>query len=142
VSRRAAAAAYAALAGSLVPVRSPLGDEWLLAGDEEAVRDTAPAAAPARLLPSGDALFLLDGAEREVLVPDARRRAELWTSRVWPGALLVDGEVQGTWRRANRTVRIHAWGRLSPEAREAVEAEAAGLPLPGVEGPIVVSWSA
>ena len=85
---------------SLLPVRSPLGDEWLLADDEPAMRAAETAAAPARLLPSGDAYFLLDGAERELLVPEADQRQRLWTSRVWPGALLVDGEIRGTWRRA------------------------------------------
>ena len=88
----------------------------------------------ARLLPSGDAYFLLQGADRELLVPDADRRRALWTSRVWPGALLVDGEIVGTWRRAQETVTIQPWRRLSRAAREAVEAEAASLPLPGVRG--------
>jgi hypothetical protein len=142
ISSRSGAEAFASLEGSLVPVRSPLGDEWLLASDEEAMRDGALPPAPARLLPSGDAYFLLDGAERELLVLDADQRAKLWTSRVWPGALLVEGEIVGTWRRANRTVRIDAWRALPPAAREAVEAEAAGLPLPGLQGRIVVDWSA
>jgi len=141
VSRRSAAATFASLAGSLVPVRSPLGDEWLLAGDEPAMRAAGTAPAPARLLPSGDAYFLLDGAERELLVPDADQRARLWTSRVWPGALLVDGEIRGTWRRSQGTVAIDAWNGLSPAVRDAIEAEAATLPLPGLEGRIVVQWS-
>ena len=81
--------------------------------------------------------FLLDGAERELLVPDADQRARLWTSRVWPGALLVDGEVRGTWRRSQGTVAIDAWNGLPPAARDAIEAEAATLPLPGLEGRIV-----
>ena len=98
------------------------------------------AAAPARLLPSGDAYFLLDGAERELLVPDADERRRLWTPRVWPGALLVDGEIRGTWRRAHHTVRIDDWARLSRAARDAVEAEAAALPLPGLDRPIEVVW--
>src|SRR6186997_2871732 len=68
-SARSAAAAYASLEGSLVPVRSPLGDEWLLADDEPEMRAPATTAAPARLLPSGDAYFLLHGAERGLLVP-------------------------------------------------------------------------
>ena len=34
------------------------------------MREAEPAGGPARLLPSGDAYFLLDGAERELLVPD------------------------------------------------------------------------
>jgi hypothetical protein len=123
-----------------VPVRSPLGDEWLLAEDEPEIRATPAPAAPARLLPSGDAYFLLQGAERELLVPRADRRELLWTSRVWPGALLVDGEIRGTWRRAKHALRVDAWGRLSRTAREAVEAEASALPLPGVERPTEVAW--
>jgi len=139
ISRRAAAAAYASLEGSLLPVRTPLGGEWLLADDEPVVLAAETAPAPARLLPSGDAYFLLDGAERSLLVPQADRRQQLWTSRVWPGALLVDGEARGTWRRSQHTVRIDVWGRLSRTARAAVEAEAASLPLP-VDREIAVAW--
>lgn len=140
ISKRAGVTAFASLEGSLVPVRSPLGDEWLLAEDEPAMRSTAAASAPARLLPSGDAYFLLDGAERELLVPDPDLRARLWTSRVWPGALLVEGEIRGTWRRAQHKMAIEGWEPLSPESREAVEAEARSLPLPGLDRPIEVVW--
>jgi Winged helix DNA-binding domain len=141
ISRSAAATAYVSLGTSLLPVRSPLGDEWLLAEDEPAMRAAETAAAPARLLPSGDAYFLLDGAERALLVPRADRRSLLWTSRVWPGALLVGGEIRGTWRRAQHTVRIDPWGRLSRATRDAVEAEASTLPLPGIDRPIEVIWN-
>jgi hypothetical protein len=140
ISRKAAARAHASLEGALLPVRSPLGDEWLLADDEPAVQAAGNADAPARLLPSGDTYFLLDGAERALLVPRADRREQLWTSRVWPGALLVDGEIRGTWRRAQHTVRVDAWERLQRRAREAVEAEAAALPLP-VDREIAVVWA-
>jgi hypothetical protein len=125
-----------------VAVRSPLGDEWLLAADEPAMRAGETINAPARLLPSGDAYFLLDGAERELLVPSVERRAQLWTSRVWPGALLVDGEICGTWRRANQIVRIGGWTKLSAGARDAVEREARSLPLPGLDREIEVVWEA
>jgi hypothetical protein len=133
--------AFASLEGSLLPVRTPRGDEWLLAEDEPAMRSEPAPPAPARLLPSGDAYFLLDGSEREVLVPRPDRRAQLWTARVWPGALLVDGELRGTWRRAQHTVRIDAWERLSRGRRDAVEAEAAALPLPGLGRDVEVAWS-
>jgi hypothetical protein len=125
----------------MLPVRSPLGDEWLLADDEPAMRAAELAAAPARLLPSGDAYFLLDGAERDLLVPRTDQREQLWTSRVWPGALLVDGEIRGTWRRAQHTVRIDTWTRLSRATRDAVEAEAACLPLPALVRRIDVIWT-
>jgi hypothetical protein len=141
ISRRSATDAFASLEGSLLPIRSPLGDEWLLADDEPAMRAAETAAAPARLLPSGDAYFLLDGAERELLVTRADQRERLWTSRVWPGALLVGGEIRGTWRRSQHTVRIDAWARLSRERRDAVETEAGALPLPGVDRRIEVVWN-
>ena len=108
-------ATFDALRGSLVPVGTPVGDAWILADDEAAFRAAAgpagPAAhagpaAPARLLPSGDTYFLLQGPERELLVPEADRRRALWTSRVWPGAVLVNGDVVGTWRRAGAVVTI------------------------------------
>jgi Winged helix DNA-binding domain len=139
--RRPPVDTFESLEASLLPVRSPLGDEWMLAGDEAAMRADPGTPAPARLLPSGDTYYLLAGAERELLVPDAGRRAQLWTSRVWPGALLVEGEIRGTWRRAQHTVRIDLWEELSPAARAAVEAEAAGLPLPGVDRAIEVVWN-
>ena len=140
VTRRAGAAAFASLEGSLVAVRSPLGDEWLLADDEPEMQAAHTATAAVRLLPSGDAYFLLDRAERELLVPSADQRQRLWTPRVWPGALLVDGEIRGTWRRAQHTVRIETWSRLSPDRRAAIEAEAASLPLPGIDREIEVVW--
>jgi hypothetical protein len=130
ISRRSAATAFASLEGSLLPVRSPLGDEWLLAEDEPTMRAAETPPAPARLLPSGDAYFLLDGAERTLLVPRAEQRAQLWTPRVWPGALLVEGEIRGTWRRAGHTVVADLWGRLPRPMRDAIEAEARTLPIP------------
>ena len=93
-------AAFDALGKSLAPVRTPIGEAWILTRDEPTFRAACAPVAPARLLPSGDAYFLLQGADRELLVPDADRRGELWTSRVWPGGLLVEGEIVGTWRRA------------------------------------------
>jgi hypothetical protein len=133
--------AFEALAGDLVEVRTPIGEGWILAADEPALQaGPAPGpAAPARLLPSGDPFFLLWGPDRQLLVPDARRRDELWTSRVWPGALLVDGDIVGTWRRAGATFTIDTWGRLTATERQAVEAEAASMPLPELRsGPRIV----
>ena len=142
ISVREGVAAHASLRRSLIAVRTPLGDAWILTRDEAAFRADPGPVAPARLLPSGDAYFLLQGDDRALLVPDAGRRGELWTPRVWPGALLLEGEIRGTWRRAHDTVTIQTWERLSRTARHAVEAEAAALPLPGIEGPIVVRWQA
>lgn len=133
-------AAFAALAGELVEVLTSIGNGSILARDEPTFTAPAGAAAPARFLPSGDPFFLFWGADRELLVPDPKQRGELWTSRVWPGALLVDGEIAGTWRRDKATVDIGAWRTLTSSEREAVEAEAATMPLPDLTSPIRVRW--
>jgi hypothetical protein len=132
------------LGTELIPVLTQPGDgdAFMLARDEPTIREAPAPAAAARLLPSGDAYTLRGTSEdRALLVPDAGRRGELWTPRVWPGALLVAGEIVGTWRRAQRTVTIQAWQRLSRAATEAVLAEAESLPLPDPGGRIVVHWS-
>ena len=142
IGPRGGIAAFDALRRWLTPVRTPIGDSWILTSDEPTFRAVHGRAASARLLPSGDAYFLLQGDDRKLLVPDGRRRAALWTPRVWPGGVLVEGEIVGTWRRALRTVAIQAWRRISRAARDAVEAEAASLPLPDIQGRIAVRWEA
>ena len=80
-------------------------------------RRSAPQPGPAAARaapPERRHFFLLRGADRELLVPDATRRGALWTTRVWPGAVLVGGEVVGTWRRADAVVTIQPWRRLAP----------------------------
>jgi hypothetical protein len=133
-------AAFDALVQSLAPVRTPFGDAWILDCDEPAFRAPGGPPASARLLPSGDAYFLLQGADRELLVPDAGRRRSLWTPRVWPGAVLVDGEVAGTWRRAQADVTLRPWRRLTLTEQQAVETEARSMPLPGVGERVRVRW--
>jgi hypothetical protein len=140
IGPRPGAAAFETLRASLTPVQTPLGGAWILSQDEAAVRADAAPAAPARLLPSGDAYLLLQGADRDLLVPDAERRDALWPSRVWPGGLLVAGELAGTWRRAEAMVTLQPWRPLSPAEREAITAEAESWPLPGSEGRIAVRW--
>jgi hypothetical protein len=86
IGRRYGAGAFDALGTSLTPVRTPVGDAWILSQDEAAFRAAPGPVAPARLLPSGDAYFLLQGADRDLLVPDADRRRALWTRASGPAA--------------------------------------------------------
>jgi len=132
--------AFETLGKSLMQVRTPIGEAWILSRDELLFRAPPGPVAPARLLPSGDTWFLLQGADRELLVPSERQRRALWTSRVWPGALLVEGETVGTWRRAEHVLTIQPWRRLSRAQREAVEVEASSLPLPGINRPTDIRW--
>jgi hypothetical protein len=132
--------AFESLGNSLTPVQTPVGGAWILAHDEAAFRAAPVPGAPARLLPSGDAYLLHHGADRDLLVPDADRRRVLWTPRVWPGGLLVGGEITGTWRRADTVLTVQPWQPLSRAERDAVTAEAESLPLPSPKGRIVVRW--
>jgi hypothetical protein len=140
IGRRPAEVTFAALGQALTPARTPIGAAHILAQDEAAFRAAPQPAAPARLLPSGDAYFLRHGADRDLLVPDAGRRRALWTPRVWPGALLVAGEIAGTWRRADTVITVQPWRPLSGAERDAVTAEAQCLPLPGAAGRMAVRW--
>jgi hypothetical protein len=138
---RPGAAAFEVLRPALTPVRTPVGDGWILSRDEQAFRAAPAAAAPVRLLPSGDAYLLRQDADRDLLVPDPGQRAALWPTRVWPGGLLVDGELAGTWRRADAVLKVQPWRPLSRAERAAVEAEAGSLPLPGLQSRLTVGWA-
>lgn len=136
-----AASTFQSIVDELVAVETPIGLAWMLADDITAARWADPGPpAPARLLPSGDAYYLQWGAGRDLLVPDVHRRDALWTSRVWPGAVLVDGEIVGTWRRSGVDVDITTWARLTVGQRDAVDAEAVALPIPGDHTCVQVRW--
>ncbi|SDC08702.1 DNA glycosylase AlkZ-like family protein [Actinokineospora iranica] len=86
----------------------------------------APPADLVRLLPPHDPLLQL--RDRDLLVPDEARRKRVWRMIGNPGALLVGGEVAGTWRTktAGRAlaVTVEPFARLASAARKAVEDEA------------------
>lgn len=140
ISARYGAEAFDAMGATITPVRTPLGDSWVLSEDESSLREGPGSPAAARLLPSGDAFTLLQGDDREILMPDADHRMSLWPSRVWPGAVLVEGEVVGTWRRTGETMTVTTWHKLSRVARDAIEAEAASLPIPDRSRDMLVRW--
>ncbi len=43
--------------------------------------------------------------------------------------MLLGGEVRGTWRRSRHVVAVAMWRTPSPAERNAIEAEAAAMPL-------------
>lgn len=104
---------------------------FVLADDVAVVASGAGASAAGvvRLLGPYDPYLQL--RDRELLVPDAARRKDLWRVLGRPGAVVVDGEVVGTWRpRASGrklVVAFEEWGRWPATVRRAAGVEAERL---------------
>jgi len=82
----------------------------------------------------------LKQVDRTLLVPEAKRRKEVWKALSGPGALLIDGEVAGTWRyrRSDKELTITPFDsvpaaqRTKAEKSAALVAEATGDDQPKV----------
>jgi hypothetical protein len=98
---------------------------WLPEASLDALHG-APAAKGVRLLPPSDPYLQM--RDRDLLVPDAAHRKALWTILASPGALVVDGEVAGTWRAKGKgrlVVTVTPFAPLPAKVRAAVDDEAA-----------------
>ncbi|WP_327036291.1 winged helix DNA-binding domain-containing protein [Micromonospora ureilytica] len=99
----------------------------LLAADEEALESADGRGT--RLLGPFD--LFLQAKDRATLVPDAAHAKELWPVLGRPGAVLVDGELVGTWRPRKSgkrfTVAVQPWHRLPDATRKAITAQAEHL---------------
>ncbi|MCP4964056.1 MAG: winged helix DNA-binding domain-containing protein [bacterium] len=121
----------AALADELEPVI--VQDQPCLA--LRSTDDTPPDITGIHLLPPDDTY--INRRVGVLLVPDTARRKLLWPKAPPPGALVIDGEVKGTWRRRKGRIGITPWRKPSPGLRSDVDELAAGLPLPTA---IEVHW--
>src|SRR5256712_1205563 len=117
---------FRSLEKELIEVEVEGRKRWALRTDRHRLERAAPVDT-VRLLPAGDPF--LASADRGLLVPEPRFRSELWPKSVWPGALLVNGELVGTWRRQLGRVTVRAWRPLEPEVTEAVEDEVSSMPI-------------
>ncbi|MFG2049890.1 winged helix DNA-binding domain-containing protein [Micromonospora sp. NPDC048935] len=99
----------------------------LLAADEQALASAGGTAT--RLLGPFD--LFLQAKDRATLVPDAAHAKQLWPVLGRPGAVLVDGDLVGTWRPRTSgrtfTVAVQPWHRLSAATRTAITAQAERL---------------
>ncbi|MEV0564729.1 winged helix DNA-binding domain-containing protein [Dactylosporangium sp. NPDC050588] len=79
-----------------------------------------------RLLPASDPF--LQARDRGVLTPQKEREREVWRVLGNPGALLVDGDLAGSWRAKvagkRLAVTVSAWGPLRAPVRAAIDEEA------------------
>ncbi|MGI8485779.1 MAG: DNA glycosylase AlkZ-like family protein [Thermomicrobiales bacterium] len=86
-----------------------------------------PTAPKLRLLPLWDPF--LHSRDRSLLVPDKAKQKLLWTMLASPGALMVNGEVAGTWRakmaaRRRLEVRVKPFEPLESDVWAEMEQEA------------------
>lgn len=129
LSRADAAEVWQQLAADLIPVEIDGGRGWILADDEERLR-AAPEPSGARLLvPSDLRLFGQDRTGRFV-GPGQRPLCDLH-DRFHPGGVMWDGRVVGSWGRRGGRVDIRVPQSLGGTARQAIEEEALGMPIPG-----------
>ena len=110
----------------LVEVRVEGRPAWIPEDAVAALRG-AKRAEVVRLLPPFDPW--LQARDRELIVPGEKHRKELWKILGNPGAVLVDGEVAGTWRaKATKTrldVTVTPFGKKLPDLAEEAERLAA-----------------
>jgi hypothetical protein len=115
--------------GDVEEVRVEGTPRFLVAGDLDAVKAVPKPAGTARLLGPFDPYLQL--RDRQLLVPDAARRKDLWRTLGRPGAVVVDGEVLATWRPKTSgdqlTVTVDLWRRPTTRERSKVDEEAERL---------------
>ncbi|SRR6266536_1638232 len=113
--------------GDVIEVMVDRETRWLLADDKNAL-ESADAKAT-RLLGPFD--LFLQARDRATLVVDTAHAKQLWPVLGRPGAVLVDGELVGTWRprqSGNRlTVAVQPWRKPSDAIRKAVTEQAEHL---------------
>lgn len=99
---------------------------WIPEDALDALR-SPPDPPAARLLPPSDPL--LQARDRHFLVPSPDHRKALWPILGRPGALLVDGEVAGTWRARKQgrrlAVTVETFTPLTASQRSELDDEAA-----------------
>lgn len=114
------------LAEELVEVDVEGERRWALADD-----GVAPSGRTGVVRLLGPFDLLLQGRDRELVVPDPAGRAALWPVLGRPGAVVLDGEVVGVWRprAAGRRLRVQVtpWVPWPAGVERAVDAEAERL---------------
>jgi hypothetical protein len=121
------------LGAELVSVEVDGKDRVIFREDEQALAN-ATGVTGVRLLPHGDPFIKTDGpmvvrdaALRLEIFPEPKKRAAFWPVS---GAVVVDGEVVGSWARQQRRVSVNPWGKLGDDIRDVIEDEALRFPIP------------
>ncbi|HEU0213076.1 MAG TPA: crosslink repair DNA glycosylase YcaQ family protein [Jiangellaceae bacterium] len=98
---------------------------WVNARDLDDLRSSVEPPT-VRLLGPYDPVTAL--GDRELLVPDRRRRRDVWKATGNPGVLLVRGDISGLWRQrtsgSRLTVTVQPFGKLTAPERRLVGEDA------------------
>lgn len=121
------------LADELAEIELEKGQSWLLKSDLKDF-ENPPTPQGVRLLPPYDPYLM--ATDRATLVPDKRFHGEFWRAIGNPGAILVDGEIVGTWRPQKKgsklTLNLTLTGEIPTKNRDEIAAEAHALaPIKG-----------
>ncbi|MCW2539226.1 MAG: hypothetical protein JWN95_951 [Frankiales bacterium] len=110
-----------------VPVTVDGEQRWVLEADADALNDAgAPhdGEKPTHLLGPFD--MFLQGKDRSLLVPSTDHAKSLWPVLGRPGAVLLEGDIAGTWRprKSGRalTVNVRLWSKIRAGQRHQIEA--------------------
>ena len=127
VGRDDAAQTWRALARELMPTEIEGHRAWALREDEAALRTPAPVEG-VRFLPAEDLKLFGQDAAGLFAGPKARGHQPGFD---WnhPSALLVDGEIVGSWGRRGGRVEVVPWRHLDGRTRRAIEAEGLSFPI-------------
>jgi hypothetical protein len=142
-STAAAGVTWQALGDEIVPVRLDGKRYWMLERDTAALLDAPPAEGVA-LVPPHDPF--LQGVEKPLLLPHQPHRADLWRALSSPGAVLVRGEVAGSWRHRQSgdrlKITITQYGTIARADRAALLAEAQEVAKVRGLGAAELDWQA
>jgi len=115
------------------------GEEVLMLHADVEVAQEAPRPSGLVMLPPED--VYINRLCGPLLAPNAELHGRLYPHAPLPGALVLDGEVAGTWRRRDRQFSVTPVpGRANGELAERVAEAAAALPLPGAPENTIVDW--
>ena len=132
-------AAFDALAGEVMAVQTPIGDQWILTRDEPSFKASPSPAAPARLLPSGDTDFLLQESIASFWSPTRTGVASWDLARL---ARRGAGRGRGRWDMAT-SERSGGDSNVGTPLRRGTTSRRGGGGIPSAarpSGQIVVRW--
>ncbi len=132
-------AAFDALGGSLTPVRTPVGEAWILSRDEPTFLAPARPAAPRGCSRAGTRT-----SSSKAPIGSSWSRIPITAAGSGPASLARRRPRRGRDRRdlaaRDADITIAPWRRFSRAERELVEGEAVSLPLPGLRQDVRVRW--